>query len=130
MGQKHFRPILDKLNTTSSDIFASVLMTGDGVALVSASPEDRPYCDEDKISALAASIMHLGHRLMGDFVGGGLDQLLIKGEGGYVLVIPSQDFALTALVNPDAEVGPIFSQMKQAMESLRQLSCGLAKESQ
>jgi hypothetical protein len=122
MGQKAFRSILDKFNATSADIRASVLMTKDGLALVSVARQAAVY-DEDRISALSASILHLGHKFMDDFAGGELDQVLIKGKTGYMLAIHGNDLALTVLAQPDAEAGLIFSQMELVVESLRHIPC-------
>jgi predicted regulator of Ras-like GTPase activity (Roadblock/LC7/MglB family) len=121
MGKKTFRSILDKFNATSADIRASVLMTKDGLALASASPQDRPDpgYDEDRMSALSASILHLGHKFMDDFAGGELDQVLITGKGGCMLAIHGHELALAVLVKPDAEAGLIFSQMERVVDSLR-----------
>jgi len=121
MDHQIFRSILDNFNATSADIRASVLMTKDGLALVSASPHTHPasYYDEDRISALSASILHLGHKFMDDFVGGELDQLHIKGKSGSMLAIHGHELALAVLTQPDAEAGVIFSRMEQVVDSLR-----------
>ena len=124
MFQKISRSLLDTLNASSADIYASVLMTKDGLALTSASPEPNAALgyDEDRMSALSASILQLGHKFMDDFAGGELDQILIKGKEGYMLAIHSQELALTVLARPDAQAGWIFSQMEQVVDSLRHTS--------
>ncbi len=130
MGQQLFKSLLDKLNATSVDILASLLMTKDGVALVSASPTTHASLegpDEDKMSALSASILHLGHKFMDEFLGGEIDQVLIRGKGGYMLAIHGQELALAVLAKPDAEAGLIFTQMEQAMDGLLSLSCAPPK---
>lgn len=122
MSQHVFRSLLDKLNSTSTDIRASVIMTKDGVALVSAPPTDHPNLGnsvEDRISALSASIIHLGHKFMDDFTGGGLDRVLIKGKGGYMLAVHGQELVLAVLAKPDAQADTIFSQMEQVVNSLQ-----------
>jgi len=134
MDQHTFRAILDNFNTTSTDIRASVLLTKDGLALVSASPHAcPPPGDEDRMSALSASILHLGHKFMDDFGGGELAQVLIKGKDGSMLTIHGQELALTVLTKPDAEAGLIFSQMQRVVDSLRLppflLLAGLAQDS-
>lgn len=121
MVRKPFQPVLDKLNAASEDICALVLMTKDGVALASVPSHGQPICHEDKISSLSASILHLGNRLMADVVGGGVEQLVIKGNESHLLAVPGHEFALTALVKPQAELGPILSLMEQAMEDMLNL---------
>lgn len=122
MSQQILQSILDKLNATSADIRASVFMTKEGLALACASPHIQPAPgDEDRISALSASILHLGHKFMGDFGGGELDQVLIKGEAGHMLAVHDKEgLALTVLARPGAESNLIFPQMKLAVDSLRQ----------
>ncbi len=123
MDPHSFRAILDTFNASSADICASLLMTRDGLALVSASPQGPAGYDEDKMSALSASILHLGHKFIDDFAGGELDQVFIKGKGGNMLAIRhGQELALTVLTKPDAEAGLIFSRMKQVADSLVRLN--------
>jgi predicted regulator of Ras-like GTPase activity (Roadblock/LC7/MglB family) len=119
MRQEMLTSILDEFNAKSTDIFVSVVMSIDGVtmALASTRPE---YPDEDKISALCACILHLGAKIVEDFAGGGLEQVLVKGRIGYLLAIPThqEEIGLIALTSTNAELELIFSEMKQAAESI------------
>jgi predicted regulator of Ras-like GTPase activity (Roadblock/LC7/MglB family) len=123
MSQNAFRLLLDTLNATSTDICASVLMTKDGLALVSSSQTvaDLDHSDEDKISALSASILHLSHKFMNEFADSNLDRVLIKGDGASMLAIHSHELALAVVAKPNAEADPIFLQMKKIVDSLHQL---------
>jgi predicted regulator of Ras-like GTPase activity (Roadblock/LC7/MglB family) len=62
---------------------------------------------------------------MDDFAGGELDQVMIKGKGGYMLTMHGQDLALTVLVKPDAQAAQIFSQMERAVQSLGKMGVDL-----
>jgi len=125
MNQQILKSILDTLNAASADICASVLMTKEGLVLVGASPQAQPArgYDEDRISALSASILLLGHKFMDEFVGDELDQVLIKSKGGYLLAILGKDLALTVLAKPYAESGLIFSQMALVVDNLMPVFC-------
>jgi len=85
MNHKTFRSILDNFNAASADIHAPVLMTKDRMALAGASPPSHPApgYDEDRVSSLSASILHLGHKFRDGFAGGETGQVLIKGKGLY-----------------------------------------------
>ena len=129
MGLKTFRSILEKFNAAADGVSTSVVMTKDGVALASASPQENPSSpayDEDKMSALSASMLLIGRKLMGDFGGGNLDRLLIKGEGGYVLAMHDEDLALAVVARPGASAELIFPQMEAAVRSLRHVACDAA----
>jgi len=131
VGQENVKALLDTLNASSGDICASLLMTKDGMALVSTSPRgpQEPDYDPDRMSALSASILGLGHQFTADFLGGELDQILVKGKGGNMLTIcHGQDLALTVLTKPDAEQGQVFSQMRRVAESLGEGGCNPLKK--
>lgn len=118
MCQQTLTSILDSFNTTSSDIFASVVMSKDGLAMALASTQPE-YPDEDKISSLSACLLRLGAKAMEDFAGGGLEEVLVKGRVGYLLAVPAdQEIGLIVLASPKAEPGLIFSGMKQAAENI------------
>ena len=111
--------ILTELNGTSSDIEASGIISTDGLMIAAALP---PGIDEDRVGAMSAAMLSLGDRTAQELNRGGLEQVLIKGAAGYVVMIYAGDEAvLTVLAKPNAKLGLIFLDVKRAAESVSEL---------
>jgi predicted regulator of Ras-like GTPase activity (Roadblock/LC7/MglB family) len=75
--------------------------------------------DEDRVGAMSAALLSLGDRTAKELARGGLDQVLIKGDKGYILMTHAGDDAvLTVLAKPQAKLGLIFLDVKRAAESV------------
>lgn len=99
--------ILADLNATNADIEASTIISTTGLTIASSLP---PNVDEDRASAISAAVLALGKRTMQDLLCGELEQVLIKGRQGNVLITHAGEGALIAvLVKPDAQLDPIFN---------------------
>lgn len=111
--------ILSELNGSSADIEASAIVSTDGLmmaALLSAS------MDEDRVGAMSAALLSLGDRTAKELARGGLEQVLIKGDKGYILMTHAgEDAVLTVLAKPQAKLGLIFLDVKRAAESVGKL---------
>ncbi|MCK5728990.1 MAG: roadblock/LC7 domain-containing protein [Methylococcales bacterium] len=111
--------ILTELNGTSSDIEASGIISTDGLMIAAALPHG---IDEDRVGAMSAAMLSLGDRTAQELNRGGLEQVLIKGAAGYVVMIYAGDEAvLTVLAKPNAKLGLIFLDVKRAAESVSEL---------
>jgi len=108
--------ILNDLNGTSADIEASGIISTDGLMMASALPAD---LDEDRVGAMSAAMLSLGDRTAQELARGTLEQVLIKGDNGYVLMTHAGDEAvLTVLAKPNAKLGLIFLDVKRASASI------------
>ncbi len=111
--------VLTELNGTSSDIEASGIISTDGLMIAAALP---PGIDEDRVGAMSAAMLSLGDRTAQELNRGNLEQVLIKGATGYVLMIYAGNAAvLTVLAKPNAKLGLIFLDVKRAAESISEL---------
>lgn len=110
---------LRDMQIASSDIIASAVVSVDGLTMASALPED---VEEDRVAAMSAAMLSLGERISGELGRGGLDEVYIRGEDGFVLLTAVGDEAvLTALARIEAKLGMIFLEMRRAAEDLEKL---------
>lgn len=108
--------VLTDLNGTSADIEASGIISTDGLMMASVLPVGM---DEDRVGAMSAAMLSLGDRTAQELARGALEQVLIKGERGYVLMTyAGNDAVLTVLAKPNAKLGLIFLDVKRAVESV------------
>jgi predicted regulator of Ras-like GTPase activity (Roadblock/LC7/MglB family) len=112
MREDVLKSVLNELNGTSSDIEASAIMSTDGLMIASLLPGD---LDPDRIGAMSAAILMLGDRTSQELNRGQLEQVLVKGDDGYVLMTHAGSQAvLTVMAKPDAKLGLIFLDVKRA----------------
>jgi predicted regulator of Ras-like GTPase activity (Roadblock/LC7/MglB family) len=111
--------ILKELQKGTPDIEASAIVSVDGLIMASALPQD---VEEDRVAAMSAAMLSLGERTAQELNRGKLDQVFIRGEEGYVLLMNAgEDAVLTTLVTKDAKLGLIFLDMKRAVDDLEKL---------
>jgi predicted regulator of Ras-like GTPase activity (Roadblock/LC7/MglB family) len=107
---------LRDLQAGTPDIEASAVVSVDGLIMASALPAD---VEEDRVSAMSAAMLSLGERIAGELGRGVLDQVYIRGNGGYVILMSvGEEAVLTALARADAKLGLIFLDMKRATSDL------------
>ena len=110
---------LRELQASSPDIEASAIVSVDGLTIASALPQG---IEEDSVSAMSAAMLSLGERIASELGRGSLEQVYIKGVGGYVILMSvGEDAVLTALSREHAKLGLIFLDMRRATEDLRKL---------
>jgi uncharacterized protein len=110
---------LRDLQTSSPDAEASAIVSVDGLTIASALPHG---VEEDRVSAMSAAMISLGERIAGELGRGLLEQVYIKGENGYVMLMAvGQDAVLTTLARQQAKLGLILLDMKRASGDLEKL---------
>jgi hypothetical protein len=78
--------------------------------------------DEDRVGAMSAAMLSLGDRTAQELSRGALEQVLIKGEKGYVLMTGAGNEAvITVMAKPNAKLGLIFLDVKRAAENIAKL---------
>src|SRR5918998_2919845 len=75
---------LKALQMNTPDIEASAVVSVDGLIMASALPAD---VEEDRVSAMSAAMLSLGERIATELRRGQLDQVYIKGQHGYVILM-------------------------------------------
>ncbi len=116
MRQEMLGSILSELNGSSVDIEASAVISTDGLLISSVLPHDM---DEDRVGAMSAAMISLGDRTAQELSRGELEQVLVKGKTGYILMTyAGQDAVITVLAKPKAKLGLIFLDVKRAAENI------------
>ncbi|MGR9115064.1 MAG: roadblock/LC7 domain-containing protein [Gammaproteobacteria bacterium] len=111
--------VLTELNGTSADIEASGVISTDGLMMASVLPAGM---DEDRVGAMSAAMLSLGDRTAQELARGTLEQVLIKGDRGYVLMTyAGEEAVLTVLAKPNAKLGLIFLDVKRAAQSISEM---------
>ena len=107
---------LSELNGTSADIEASAVISTDGLVMTALLSSGM---DEDRVGAMSAAMLSLGGRTAKELARGELEQVLIRGDKGYVLMTHAgEEAVLTVVTKPSAKLGLIFLDVKRAAEAI------------
>ena len=110
---------LRNLQASSPDIEASAIVSVDGLTIASALPQG---IEEDRVSAMSAAMLSLGERIASELGRGVLEQVYIKGELGYVMLMAvGEEAVLTVMARQQARLGLILLDMRRAVEVLVKL---------
>lgn len=110
---------LRDMQASSPDIEGSAIVSVDGLSIASAL---RQGIEEDRVSAMSAAMLSLGERIASELGRGVLEQVYIKGEKGYVLLMAvGEEAVLTIMARKEAKLGLILLEMKRAVEELATL---------
>jgi uncharacterized protein len=108
-----------ELQSTTPEIEASAVVSVDGLIMASSLPTG---VEEDRVSAMSAAMLSLGERIATELGRGVLDQVYVRGTGGYVILMSIGDEAvLTTLVREGAKLGLIFLDMRRTADDLANL---------
>jgi len=119
MRSEALHSILSDLNGSTTDIEASAVLSTDGLIMASMLPGGM---DEDRVGAMSATMLSLGERISGELGRGALEQVLIRGERGYVLMTHAGNEAvLTVIAKSESRLGLIFLDVRRAAESIAKL---------
>jgi predicted regulator of Ras-like GTPase activity (Roadblock/LC7/MglB family) len=122
MAKSRTEQIVDRLRdlqTTTPEIEASALISVDGLPMASSLPAD---IEEDRVSAMSAAMLSLGERIAGELGRGSLDQVYVRGDDGYVILMSvGEEAVLTTLVREGARLGLIFLDMRRTADDLSKL---------
>src|SRR5687768_18318305 len=75
---------LRELQASSPDIEASAVVSVDGLSIASALPQG---VEEDRVSAMSAAMLSLGERIATELGRGSLEQVYVRGQKGYVVLM-------------------------------------------
>jgi len=110
---------LRDLQISSPDVEAAAIVSVDGLSIASSLPSN---VEEDRVSAMSAAMLSLVERIANELGRGGLEQVYVKGEHGYVILSAIGDEAvLTVLAREQAKLGLIFLDMSRAVKELDKL---------
>ncbi len=110
---------LRSMQASAPDIEASAVVSVDGLIMASALQQG---AEEDRVSAMSAAMLSLGERIAQELGRGQLEQVYIKGDKGFIVLIAVGDEAvLTALARQEGKLGLVFLEMRRAAEDLTKL---------
>lgn len=110
------RPILKRLNSFSSDISASAVMSRDGRSLATAIGEG---VDSERLGAMCATMLSLGEKASHELKRGNLKMVLIHGEDGYVVLLRIAEKAVLTVVSlPSAHLGMMLIEAKKTVADI------------
>jgi uncharacterized protein len=110
---------LRDLHGSSPDIEASAVVSVDGLIIASALPSGS---EEDRVSAMSAAMLSLGERIASELGRGSLEQVYVKGEHGYVVLVSiGEEAVLTAMAREQAKLGLMFLEMRRTADELVKL---------
>lgn len=110
---------LRELQASSPDVEASAIVSVDGLPISSVLPQE---VEEDRVSAMSAAMLSLGERIASELGRGVLEQVYIKGQNGYVLLMSiGEEAVLTAMARKEAKLGLILLDMRRTAEDLIRL---------
>jgi predicted regulator of Ras-like GTPase activity (Roadblock/LC7/MglB family) len=114
MKKDELNNILIKLQSSSNDFEASAVVSEDGLMIASLLPQGN---DETQIAAMSAAIMTMGKKAAEELKRGNLQQIFVKGDDGYVVIMQAGPHAvILALAREDAKLGLIFLGLSRAAE--------------
>jgi len=107
---------LRDLQASSPDVEGSAIVSVDGLSIASALHQE---IEEDRVSAMSAAMLSLGERIASELGRGILEQVYIRGENGYVLLMAvGEEAVLTVMARKEAKLGLILLDMKRAVHDL------------
>ena len=96
-----------------------MIVSADGLSIASALPDGM---EEARISAMSAAMLSLSESITRELQKGSLEQVYIKGDTGYVLLMAiAQKAVLTVFAEENIKLGLINLIMKQAVADLEPL---------
>jgi len=116
LEQNFLKGVLGELNGSGPDIEGSAVISSDGLMMESALPRQ---ADEDRVAAMCAAILGMGERAVGEFERVEFEQILVKGNNGYlILTNAGPEAVLAVLAKAQAKLGMIFLEIRKATERI------------
>jgi hypothetical protein len=110
---------LRDLQVSSPAVEAAAVISVDGLSIASSMPGN---IEEDRVSAMSAAMLSLGERISSELGRGGLEQVYVKGEHGFVILMSiGEEAVLTVLAREQAKLGLVFLDMSRAVKELEKL---------
>lgn len=110
---------LRTLVTNTPDLEGAAVVSADGLIVASVLAAE---VDEDRVSAMAAAMLALGERTAKELGRGSLEQVYVKGNHGYVVLMGAgPDNVLEAIAGSGAKLGMVLLDMKRAAAELSRM---------
>ena len=111
--------VLKTLVTNTPDLEGAATVSLDGLILASVLPAGT---DEDRVSAMAAALLSLGERTAEELQRGTLEQVYVKGNEGYIILMQAgPEAVLEVIAGQGAKLGMVLLDMKRAAQEITRL---------
>ncbi len=111
--------ILRRLQSNSPGIEGSALISEDGLLLASSLSADM---EEARVAGMTATLLNLGGRASDELGRGNLEEVIVRGDRGYAVVINAgYGTLLLAITNESSKLGLVFFDMREAVAALRKV---------
>lgn len=118
MRTQMLRSVLNELSA-SADVEGCAVVSLDGLTMASSLMEGM---DENRVGAMSAAMLALGEKTSQELGRGGLDQVLVKGSSGYILLVQAgKEAVLIVITNSEAKLGLVLLDTKRAAKSIADL---------
>jgi predicted regulator of Ras-like GTPase activity (Roadblock/LC7/MglB family) len=103
---------LDDFLAVSPEVEAAAVVSADGLPMASALP---PHVEEDRLAAMGAALLTLGERAATGLGKGGLAQVFVEADQGYVVLMAAGEHAvLVTVTSHSAKVGLVLFEMRRS----------------
>lgn len=110
---------LKTLQSGTPEVEAAALISEDGLVIASVLPQS---VEEVRVAGMSATLLSLGSRAAAELSRGHLEQVLIRGERGYVVMVEAASGTLLlVLTTQEAKLGLIFLEMKRAIAEFKKI---------
>ncbi|MBN2725086.1 MAG: roadblock/LC7 domain-containing protein [Deltaproteobacteria bacterium] len=110
---------LEHLQSGSGDIEACAIVSEDGLMIASSLA---PNIEEAQIAAMSAAMLSMGTRTALELKRGNLEQLFVRGDNGYVIIMHAGEHAvLIALARKTAKLGLVFLDLSRASQEVKKI---------
>ncbi|MCE1229122.1 MAG: roadblock/LC7 domain-containing protein [Firmicutes bacterium] len=111
--------ILRAMLTSTPEVEAAALITEDALVIASALPQ---HIEELRVAGMTATMLNLGTRVAKDLERGTIEQILIKGAKGYVILVgAAEGTLLVVMTTHEAKLGLIFLDLKRAVQDISKI---------
>ncbi|MBS7287261.1 MAG: roadblock/LC7 domain-containing protein [Candidatus Freyarchaeota archaeon] len=111
--------LLRNMEAATPGIEASAVVSTEGLPIASAMPQE---VDDAVVAAMASAILSVSEKVSNELVRGRLQQVLVQGDQGYVIIKGAGESALlTVLARNDANLGLIIMVLKRVSEEVKRL---------
>ena len=114
--------VLEDVEKRIPDIEGLVVVSQDGLPIASAlslglSRDEE--VDESRISAMTAATLMVAQKVSGELERGEMDQIMIRGKNGLVIIMKAGEFAVLAgIAKTDAALGLVLLEMNRCAKTL------------
>lgn len=116
-GTEGLRAVLDDLHRACKDIQLSMVATRDGLTMSSLGTVLEP----ERVGAMCSELLTVCEKTAKELQRGHLEQMLVKGENGCLLLLSSGEHAVLAVMSrPDANLGMVFLEAERAALAISQ----------